>query len=256
MKHKHLKSIAILIIALGLAGCKHYPSAPAGGDIPAGYDAFKTDETRTAVRFEDEFAIPAGFFDTDSAKYSGTVALGGSPTGSFRGQTTGADTIVHRKGAATFYKETATVAIEVAVLSLKSVQPIRVSAGGGVQMWDLTVDLSPSRSSEGSMTLNRRDAKEGTYNAVLTVYPRCTFTRQSDGAQRKLDVGAMNLPQSSIEKITLRTEGAPWSMVNGGFSAGATSTLQRPTIGHNGRIWGHGIIGLPERLVFESVAGK
>ena len=242
MKHKHLISVTILFIALSLAGCKHYPSASAGGDIAAGYDAFKTDETNTAVRFQDEFAIPAGFFDNDSAKFSGTVALGGAPTGSFRGQATSADTIVHRRSAAKFYNETATVAIEVAALSLKSVQPIRVSAGGGVQMWDLKVDLSPSRPSEGRMMLNRRDAREGTYNAELVVLPLLTFTRQSDGAQRKLDVGAMNLPQSSIEKITLRTEGAPWTVVNGSFSAGLTSTMQRPILGHNSQIWGHFIV--------------
>lgn len=242
MKHKHLKSVTILFIALSLAGCKHYPSASAGGDIPAGYDAFETDEKNTAVRFADEFAIPAGFFDKDSAKFSGTVTLSGAPTGSFRGQTTSADTVVQRKSAAKFYKETATVAIEVAALSLKSVQPIKVSAGGGVQMWDLKVDLSPSRPSEGTMTLNRRDAKEGTYNAQLVVFPAMTFTRQSDGAQRKLDVGAMNLPQRSIDKITLRTEGAPWTVVNGSLAAGLTSTMQRPSLKHDSQIWGHFIV--------------
>jgi hypothetical protein len=131
------------------------------------------------------------------------------------------------------------VAIEVVVLSLKSVQPVKVSAGGGVQLWDLKVDLSPSRRSEGSMTLNKRDAREGTYNAELIVYPQLTFTRQSDGAQRKLDVGAMNLPQSSLAKITLRTEGAPWTLANGSFAAGLTSNSLRPNLGHNSQIWGH-----------------
>jgi|SRR6185436_3516500 len=252
MKQLHWRPVAILLLTLAIAfgsvQCKHGQTR--GGNIPPGLDAFRTAEG-TQTQFEDEFTIPAGFFDTGSAPFRGTIALAGDPLGSYGGKTTAADTIVERRGTAKVAGGGygATVPIEVTALSLRSVQPIEVSAGGAVQRWDVKVGLSPSRRSEGSMTITRRNGSGGTYRSELVVYPLYTFTRQGDGAERKLDVGAIPLPASSVEKIRLRTEESPWvSTRTAAFEPGVNGAGQRTIVVHGAPRHSH-------RVIFEEPLG-
>jgi hypothetical protein len=261
MKHKHLKAVTILLIALILAGCTCGPTPqPATGVIPAGFDVLQTDKN-TEVRFADEFAIPAGFFDNDSARFSGSVALEGVPLGTLNGKKTGVgDTIMERLSPAQFSdkysQSSARVPIRLAALSLRSVQPIQVSAGSGMQQWDVALELSPSRASEGTMTINRRDANGGTFNSEFAVYPLYTFTRRSDGMQKKLDVGALNLPPKSVEKITLRTDGAPWSSTRTAvFQPGVEVSGALSRVFHKADCSSHGVIYVP-RTEFETFSAR
>lgn len=215
MRQKHLVSVAILIIGLSLVGCKHYPPTPSASEIPAGFDAFKTDEKGTSFQFDGEFGIPAGFFDEDSKRFAGTVSLRGVPLGSFKGQQTDADAVVERtkpaKLSTSYGTATATVPIVLTALSLESTEPIKVAVGKDWQLWKMKVELSPSRASNGSMTLSREKENGGTFSSELAVYPLFTFTRQSDGAVKKLDVGAMKLSADGVEQITLRSRATAWS---------------------------------------------
>lgn len=215
-------SIGILLITLIAVGL--FTVQPATGqrkpsqgyekemEIPAGFDAFKT-VAGTRFTFRQEFAIPANFFDKGSRPFAGIVSFKGIPIGSFRDQKTGlTDTIVERKKGATFDRTNArtTVPIEVLALSLESARPIRVQVGRASQLWSVKTELSRSRKSDGTMTIMRRSEKGGTFSSEFVVFPLMTFTRQSDGQVRTLDVGAMKLDRRSVDKITFRTTGAPW----------------------------------------------
>jgi hypothetical protein len=281
MKHKHADnftftgrtltkrqrfSVGILLITLvafGLAAIQpatgqRKPNQGYGKEmeIPAGFDLFKTVQAGTRFKFAEEFTIPAGFFDKGSAAFAGTVSFKGVPIGSFRDQKTGkVDTIVERTKAATFEgpRSSATVPIEIVALSLESVTPIRVQVGKGSQLWNVKTELSRSRKSEGTMTIISRSERGGTFNSQFVVYALFTFTRQGDGAEKKLDVGDMKLGASSLEKITLGTRGAPWvrncprststtSGLSDGFCAGTTPGGNIVVIDETGLLVKHGVI--------------
>lgn len=240
-----LTILLIAAVAIAAPHCGHY--AGGGGTIPAGFDAFQT-AAGTEARFIDAFTIPAGFFDRDSAPFSGTVALTGTPIGSYEGRSTGAaDTIVVRKSDAKFgggYGE-ASVPVEVAMLSLKSTGPIQVVVAGAVQQWDVTVGLSSGRRSDGSMTINRRDAKGGTFSSSFVVYPQFTFTRRSDGTRRVLDAGTMDLPPGGQEALTLRTQNVPYASrcsASRTFCPGVDpSNLASPPFSEESRLMRHNV---------------
>lgn len=200
-------------------------------EVPAGYDLLKTVEGRTYFRFMEEFTIPADFFDKGSSRFAGVVRLKGAPIGSFRDMKTGdADTIIERTKATSFAGlGRSSVQIEVVALSLESTRPINVRVGREWQQWNVKFGLSPNRKSEGTLTLARRNDRGGTLSSAFTVFGLLTFTRTSDGAEKTLDIGAMKLGAKSVEKITLRTSGAPWSQnasatgANAGFQVGVSA---------------------------------
>jgi hypothetical protein len=211
-----------------------------GKDIPAGLDMFKTAPNGTRFQFRDELTIPAGFFDENSSPFAGAISFKGAPIGSFKEQKTGdVDTIVERKSAAQFYgrQARATVPIEVVALSLESTRPIRVRVGKEWQSWNVKLELSPSRKSEGTMTLTRRNEKGGTFNSELLVYALFTFTREGDGMQRRLDTSEMKLDKRSIEMVTLRATAVPWvlncSQSRSDFCPGVTTAGNLVVVSHN-----------------------
>lgn len=252
----NLAMVLIVVFAVG------FNSQPAAGqrtdygkprEIPAGFDLFQTVSRTTWFQFREEFTIPAGFFDEGSKPFAGTVNFKGVPLGSFRDQKTGnADTIVERTKAATFNgsRGSAVVPIEVVALSLESARPIRVQVGRQIQLWNVKIELSPSRKSGGTMTIARRGDKGGTFSSEFVVYALFTFTRPSDGAQKTLDVGKMDLSRRSIEKITLRASSVAWvsncrgsqSELSGGFCAGVGPGSNRQMYDENGRLAQHGIM--------------
>lgn len=218
-------------------------------EVAAGFDYFET-TAGTRFRFAEEFTIPADFFDKGSRPYAGWVAFKGTPIGSFRDQKTDrADTVVERKQSAAFSQRSrgSTIPIQVVALSLESVQPIKVQVGKEQQSWKVRVELSPSRPSEGTMTISSRGDKGGVFSSTFVVYPLYTFTRESDGAERKLDVGAMKWKESSIAKITLRTTAAPWSrsvpssvsVAGSGFNPGVTISATVINVSESGRLASH-----------------
>ena len=225
-----------------------------GKEIPAGLDMFRTVPAKTRFQFREDFTIPAGFFDRESLPFAGTVSFKGVPIGSFREQKTGdTDTVVERKEDAKFYgrRSRVTIPIEVVALSLESDMPIRVQVGKEWQSWNVKLELSPNRKSEGTMTLTRRNEKGGTFNSELVVYALFTFTRQSDGMEKRLDTGEMKLSEQGIKEITLRAIGIPWVQScsqarSANFCAGVNLAGNLVVVSHNAPRHRHLII-LPNR---------
>lgn len=181
-------------------------------DVRAGLDMFKT--VSAQFQFGGEFTIPAGFFDEKSMPFAGTVSFKGSPIGSYKEQKTNdADTIVERKSDAKFYgrQARATVPIEVVALSLESEKPIKVQVGKEWQSWNVKVALSPSRKSEGTMTITRRGKNGGAFNSEFAVYPLYTFTREGDGMEKRMDAGGMKMSKRGVESMTLRATNVVWT---------------------------------------------
>ncbi|HBB89899.1 MAG TPA: hypothetical protein DC047_20030 [Blastocatellia bacterium] len=254
-------SIGILLITLIAVGL--FTVQPATGqrkssqgygkemEVPAGVDFLKT-VAGTQFRFMEEFTVPADFFDKGSRPFAGVVRLKGSPIGTFGDRKTGsADTVIERTKPASFSSGfgRAAVPIKVAALSLESVRPISVRVGKEWQQWNVKFGLSPNRTSEGTLTIMRRSENGGTFNSEFVVYGLITFTRASDGAERSLDIGKMDLGAKSIAKITLRTSGAPWQSssrsggsLNTGFQAGVTTLGRAVTFGENSRLANHQVI--------------
>ncbi|HEV2761607.1 MAG TPA: hypothetical protein VGV38_01335, partial [Pyrinomonadaceae bacterium] len=176
---------ALLLGALLAAGSLvTVRSRAAGIFVPAGDDRFETtDNGETYHNFSGK-PVPAGFFNTDgqstSYAYSGTVPLKGSP---LPGEGN-VDTIISREqGVWT----TGTTTLRITGLSLVSINPITVSySDRPSESWSVRVGLSDYTASTGSMTI--RDG--GTFDSSLSVFPKFTFTRVSDGAVKVLDTGA------------------------------------------------------------------
>lgn len=248
-------SLAIMLIGVFAFGFDFHP---AGGqtkdygkdlEVPAGYDLLKTVEGSTRFRFGEEFTIPADFFDKGSSRFSGVVHFKGVPISYFRDQKTGnADTVVERQKAATLSRfGRSSVPIELVALSLESTRPIRVRVGREWQQWNVKLGLSPSRKSQGTMTIVRRGENGGTFDSQFVAYGLFTFTR-ADGAEKSLDVGSMKLDSKSTEKITLRAVRAPWSQnpagtgANAAFQAGVTPAGLQVGFNENSRLANHGVI--------------
>jgi hypothetical protein len=195
--------------------------APAAGQASppsrrgAAFDFFRTDPKQTQFRFQGALAIPAGFFGKAAGPFKGTVTFKGVPLGTFRDHEVGdADVIVERKSTPDLrppFPRSGRTPTELVALSLASVEPITVRAGGRTQRWDVRVQLSTSRPSTGNMTITQRDAeKGGVINADLTVFPLFIFTPQGGGEEKRLDVGALKLNREAIEALTIRATNVPW----------------------------------------------
>ena len=163
--------------------------------FPSGSDLFETDPEATHFAFQDQFAIPAGFFDPGSQPFQGQVPFYGVPLRTFQGRATGdADTVVTRLAPANLappFPATDTVPIELVALSLQSAAPIVVKVGGATQVWDVTAEVSPSARSQGTMTVTQTSERGGTFDSQLTVIPLFHFTRRRDGVYGRSSVTSM-----------------------------------------------------------------
>ena len=158
--------------------------------IPAGDDKFETTNNGETYHNFGASKIPANFFGPGSLEYSGLVPLEGVPLPG-EGDV---DTIIHRNQSVFTPGSTS---LTMTALSLKSINPITVSySGGGQELWGLRVGLSDVKASTGSMSFS----DGGTFDSSLSVYPKFTFTRLSDGAVRVLDTGGSGgtAPQAAM----------------------------------------------------------
>jgi len=143
--------------------------------------------------------IPAGFFGPGSDPFNGVICLKGTPLG--RPEFGEADTLIQRTGDPFDRCElpsldSRSVEIQIASLSLASVNPVRVTYDGGTdpQDWNVAVDLSPSGlptgTPTGALTATKTHCNGGTYTSVLNVQPRFTFTKVGSPQDvRTLDAG-------------------------------------------------------------------
>jgi hypothetical protein len=197
--------------ALGAAAPSQQTAYPErGGNL----DYFTTNPKGTNLDLRGELALPPDFFDRGSARFEGRIALKGVPIGTYQGRKTKADTIIARTSMPKLgpqYPSRGTTEIEVVALSLASVEPIKVGAGKRTELWDVKLQLSSSRRSQGKMTIVQKDERGGTFDSAFTVYPHLTFVRRGDKAERKLDVGSMKLGEQGTKSITLQASSVPWS---------------------------------------------
>jgi hypothetical protein len=203
-----MKKMIYMGLALGLAALP----ALADNTITHGTDVFETKGDGTTYA---DVSVPAGFFCTGSAAWSGTVTLAGDPVVTSPANVLGhSDTVVERTGDTTFDASgNATVNAIVRAASFKSTAPISVTGCSGSTLWDVKSNASPTQSAF-TMTIHRSSstATGGTFDSDVTISPRLTFTQQGSGTQRTLD-------QSTIH---FTTSGASWTHQPG--SGGVTYT--------------------------------
>jgi hypothetical protein len=148
--------------------------------IPAGNDEFETTGNGETYHNFQASPVPAGFFGTGSLQYSGLVPLVGVPLNPSVSDT---DTIIHRN---TDVFTPGSTTITMTALNLQSINPITVSySDGHSESWTVKVNLSSVQPSGGSMSFS----DGGTFDSSLSVFPKFTFTRVSDGAVKVLDTG-------------------------------------------------------------------
>jgi hypothetical protein len=163
--------------------------------IPAGNDEFETTGNGETYHNFQASPVPAGFFGTGSQQYAGLVPLVGVPVNPAVSDT---DTIIHRNQDVLTPGSTT---ITMTALNLNSINPITVSySDGHTENWNVRVNLSDFKTSGGSMSFS----DGGTFDSSLSVYPKFTFTRVSDGAQKVLDTGGSGL---TAQSSSLRANG-------------------------------------------------
>ena len=169
-------------------------SPPAlGQDVLPGIDLWSTPGTGISSTDFSDNPIPAGFFDPGSDPFIGVITLDGGSLPNLGGPSLGpSDTVVNRPMIAELPSlgSQDTIPIEIVALNLVSVQPITVTYNGGQnpETWNVTVCLSATAQTQGTMTIRRDCADGGTFDSSLPVRPKFRFVRGM--TVRVLDPGA------------------------------------------------------------------
>ena len=169
-----------LALVVGLFVTSKSTAAPNSFPVAAGNDEFETAGDGSTFHNFAGSPIPANFFGTGSLAYGGQVVLQGVPLGSG----SNVDTIIQRTQAVGGPGGSTPIAMT--ALSLTGTGPITVTySNNTTEQWNVKVGLSDYKASGGTMTIN-----SSTFDSTLKVWPRFTFTRLSDGAQKVLDTGS------------------------------------------------------------------
>jgi len=149
--------------------------------IQAGNDEFETTGNGETYHNFQASPVPAGFFGTGSKQYAGLVPLVGVPVNP---QVSDTDTVIHRNSDVITPGSTT---ISMTALNLAGINPITVSyTDNHTESWTVKVNLSDVKASGGSMSFN---SDGSAFDSSLSVFPKFTFTRVSDGAVKVLDTG-------------------------------------------------------------------
>ena len=149
--------------------------------IQAGNDEFETTGNGETYHNFQASPVPAGFFGAGSNQYAGLVPLVGVP---LNPQVNDTDTIIHRNSDVITPGSTT---INMTALNLAGINPITVSyQDNHTETWTVRVNLSDVKASGGSMSFN---SDGSAFDSSLSVFPKFTFTRVSDGATKVLDTG-------------------------------------------------------------------
>jgi hypothetical protein len=177
--------------------------------IPAGNDEFETTGNGETYHNFQASPVPAGFFGTGSKQYSGLVPLVGVP---LNPQVSDTDTIIHRNSDVISPGSTT---IAMTAFNLAGINPITVSYNDNhTESWTVKVNLSDVKASGGSMSFN---SDGSAFDSTLSVYPKFTFTRVSDGVTKVLDTGGSGGTLSPQAAMTIGGGGS-----DGGSTAIAT----------------------------------
>lgn len=174
--------------------------------IQAGNDEFETTADAETYHNFQASPVPAGFFGTGSNQYAGLVPLVGVPINPGVSDT---DTIIHRNQDVVTPGSTT---ISMTGLNLASINPITVSyADNHTETWNVQVNLSDFKASGGSMSFN---SDGSAFDSSLSVFPKFTFTRVSDGLKKVLDTGGSGGLAPTTQAAT----------IGGGGSDGGSTT--------------------------------
>jgi hypothetical protein len=169
-----------LVLVAGLFVTSKSKAAPSIF-IQAGNDEFETTGNGETYHNFQASPVPAGFFGTGSKQYAGLVPLVGVPVNPAVSDT---DTIIHRNQDVVTPGSTT---ISMTALNLAGINPITVSyTDNHTESWTVQVNLSDVKASGGSMSFN---SDGSAFDSSLSVFPKFTFTRVSDGLQKVLDTG-------------------------------------------------------------------
>lgn len=175
--------------------------------IGQGNDEFETTGNGETFHNFQASPVPAGFFGTGSKQYAGLVPLVGVPVNPAVSDT---DTIIHRNQDV-FTPGSTTITMT--ALNLTGINPITVSyTDNHTESWTVKVNLSDFKTSGGSMTFN---SDGSAFDSSLSVFPKFTFTRVSDGVTKVLDTGGSSGGLATTQSATL---------INGGGSDGGSTT--------------------------------
>ena len=193
------------------------PAMAAAPTITSGVDIFSTSAGTKA-----DFAsnpLPADFFCTGSAPFSGTIPLTGVPvTTAPAGIAGSADTIVERLANGVFSASgTATIPVILRALKMQSASNLSVSCPGvGTTNWRVDVCLCGTQTQTSITAQIGSCGTCGTFNGTLAVNACLRFTR--------LDTGATIGPVT--QSLRLGINSMPWcyqpgtreTVISGSFS--------------------------------------
>lgn len=189
-----LLCVALLVVA-----------SPALADrVAPGVDLWNTPGNgRTFVDFSAE-PIPAGFFCTGSAPFSGRIEFRGVP---IKGAPGGVDTVVERLDDATFNERgVAVTRTRVRAIQLEGLASIATSCGA----YAVRVALAPGEQPLNRMRIKQDGEYGGTFTATLALTVRMTFTPVGRRA-----------PERAFDHTVVFDQPArfPWSRVASGLTA-------------------------------------
>jgi hypothetical protein len=179
-----MKKAFAFVLALAILAALPAAAAPVSS-IENGLDVWRTvGDGTTFVKF-DKTPIPAGFFCSKSAAFTGRIVLQGRPlaTGA-PGELGGADTIVQRLDNASFNaKGVATTRIQLRALQLESMAPVKTACGD----FNVRVSLSGMQPTT-TMKIVRDNENSGRFVAPLKVQYRVSFFPTNGAPAKRLDL--------------------------------------------------------------------
>jgi hypothetical protein len=150
--------IRLLCLTLFVSAVSFAMAQKSSSKIPAGNDRWRTSSQATG----ELLSVPENFFGEGSMPYTGFVSYAGNPRSGVK-----YDTSVRREQDVNV---PGTTSLRVVELYLKSVAPVEVSFRDGTSSaCEIFVELSPSISSKGSMTITKTS-----WSSSLTVVPSYT----------------------------------------------------------------------------------
>ncbi len=173
------------IIILGLVFFMALPAAATDPVIQNGIDLWVTgDEGRTFFDFSSD-PIPAGFFCSGSAPFTGKVTFKGEPIAtSPAGALGGADTIIQRLDDARFDRRgVAQTRVQMRALSFSSIKPIETACGA----FQVSVSLD-GQQPVTRMKIVRDHDRGGRYFAPISLRVRVTFTSLAGKSHERLEL--------------------------------------------------------------------
>lgn len=205
------KTMKLSLLAAAVAVFALLAMPAQAATLASGSDIFVTGGGGGTTVDLSQFPIAAAFGDGATVSPS-LVSLKGQPIAGL-GQT---DTVVERLSDVVLDApgDTGTTAIELKGLRLVSERAVAINRGGSVTHWNLEVGLSPSASSNGTMTI-QLNSGGGTFDTIFNVIPRLRFSRTGE-ADVIIDCGT-----DACAAMELSSSNSYWADSGSGFNPGA-----------------------------------